>query len=126
MLNQEFKKFFEKSIEEFYNIFFDEVPEDTFSRKSKSMLLTEILEKLEFGLNKYEDVSFQANEENLISVDVLSHLKEEMVDAVNYILSQKIKDEFLIESEFEEGFHENIFKMLIIIISMIEKRKTLV
>jgi len=124
MLNKEFKKFFEKNFEEFYNMYFEQIPDETFSRKSKSLLLSDLFSKLEFGLQKYGDISFQANEENLQEVDVLKHLQEEMVDAVNYILSQKIKDEFLTEDRnYDEDFHENIFRMLVFILGLLEKRK---
>jgi hypothetical protein len=49
-------------------------------------IVKELEAKREFGLKKYKEISFQSNFDNAMSAPALLHLKEEIVDALNYTL----------------------------------------
>jgi len=52
----------------------------------KSSLATDLRLKRDFGVQKYGEKSFQANETNAAEVDVINHALEEMIDYINYTL----------------------------------------
>lgn len=47
--------------------------------------------KREFGLKKYGDISFQSSKENLDKAHCLEHLLEELIDAINYTNTSRVK-----------------------------------
>ena len=51
----------------------------------------ELQEKRDFGLAKYGAHSFQSSEENLAKCDALEHLRQELVDMINYAQAAIIK-----------------------------------
>ena len=54
-------------------------------------VVQEVRDKLDFGLMKYGDKSFQSSKENLQNCDTLQHLREELVDIINYGVAAIIK-----------------------------------
>jgi len=51
----------------------------------------ELRSKRDMGLAKYGQHSFQATEENLSACDCLEHLRQELIDAINYATAAIIK-----------------------------------
>lgn len=49
-------------------------------------LAAALLKKREFGVIKYGEKSFQGSKENAMSVDMIAHAKDELVDYINYTL----------------------------------------
>lgn len=45
-----------------------------------------LLDKLNFGLEKYKDYSFQSNFKNSITSPAIEHAEEEVIDFLNYLL----------------------------------------
>jgi hypothetical protein len=68
-----FPEIYEKALDQY---------EDTLGLSGK--LKAELKAKREYGLTKYKDLSFQSNFDNALSAPALVHLKEELVDALNY------------------------------------------
>lgn len=48
-------------------------------------------EKRKFGYEKYGEYSFQSNFENAVTSPSEEHLREELIDAINYILHSMYK-----------------------------------
>lgn len=46
--------------------------------------------KRDYGLNKYKEYSFQSSFENTITTPIVQHLREELVDALNYCLHARL------------------------------------
>lgn len=51
----------------------------------------ELQQKRDFGLAKYGHHSFQSSEENLNECDALEHLRQELIDAINYATAAIVK-----------------------------------
>jgi hypothetical protein len=54
-------------------------------------IFDDVIDKLNFGLSKYGEHSYQYSEKNLNNVDLLQHLEEELIDTINYSIAQVIK-----------------------------------
>lgn len=50
-----------------------------------------LVEKREFGLKKYGEISFQSSLENALSTDTVQHAKEEVIDLINYLIHETYK-----------------------------------
>lgn len=75
-----FFEFYSKRMEELEKIL--DMPEEI------SILLEE---KRNFGYEKYGEFSFQSNFENTITSPTEEHLREELIDAINYTLHSMYK-----------------------------------
>lgn len=73
-----------KELEEAHNI-----PEE---------LSKELENKRNFGVNKYGDYSFQSNFENAVTSPSEDHLREELIDAINYSLHSIYKSTILLQN----------------------------
>ena len=51
----------------------------------------ELKDKRDMGLTKYGEHSFQATDENLSACDCLEHLRQELIDSINYATAAIIK-----------------------------------
>lgn len=50
-----------------------------------------LVEKREFGLKKYGEISFQSSLENALGTDTIQHAKEEVIDLINYLIHETYK-----------------------------------
>lgn len=48
-------------------------------------LMKELEKKLEFGREKYKEISFQNSKKASLDVDIKQHAKEEIIDLMNYL-----------------------------------------
>jgi hypothetical protein len=60
-------------------------------KKEFKKVVDEVEEKMNFGLEKYGDRSYQASLENLSNCDTLDHLRSEMIDCINYCVAAIVK-----------------------------------
>lgn len=65
-------------------------------------LSKELFDKRAFGYKKYGEHSFQANFENTITSPSEDHLREELIDALNYSLHSAYKSMLLLQGTPEQ------------------------
>lgn len=51
-----------------------------------------LIEKRDFGLKKYGEISFQSSYENAMGTDTVQHAKEEVIDLINYLIHETYKN----------------------------------
>lgn len=73
--NFDFPSFYFKAVEQRFIKY--NIPQDVREK---------LLEKLNFGLEKYEEYSFQSNFKNSITSPAIEHAEEEVIDLLNYLL----------------------------------------
>lgn len=75
-----------------------------------------LLDKLEFGKEKYGDISFQASKENALNVNIRQHATEEVVDLINYlshmVVMKELKESQLPLTDEIKGLIRDSYKAL--------------
>lgn len=83
----------------------------------KTLLIPEevsdiLQEKRDFGHEKYGEFSFQTNFENAVSSPTAEHLREELIDAMNYALHEIYKTSlFLKDNTNQKEFLKKLLKL---------------
>ena len=54
-------------------------------------IFDETKDKREFGLKKYGEKSFQISEEKFLECELLEHMRQELIDSINYAYAAIIK-----------------------------------
>ena len=67
-------------------------------------LAQKIKDKMNFGLQKYGDRSYQSSLSNLMECSLYTHFEEEIIDAINYAAALALRCRILGHSKSEEVY----------------------
>lgn len=111
MMEDNYDKLYKKALEELFQStsIYDkrgeiEVITDTLSK--------EIKRKREFGVEKYGEDSFQLSFDNLMNADIFTHIKEEILDAINYALTLEYRSMIEYDSEKIKFYEKTIINLI--------------
>ena len=90
------KKHFDMPFNELYEHAVDSIQAEAHISDSVRM---ELSAKRRYGLEKYGEYSFQSSLSNLLNSPSMEHLREEILDAMNYAAQEVLKSTFLYPSE---------------------------
>lgn len=82
----DFFEFYSQRMDELEKV--NDIPEE---------LSKQLQSKRIFGVEKYKEYSFQSNFENAVTSPSEDHLREELIDAINYALHSIYKSTILLE-----------------------------
>jgi hypothetical protein len=84
----------------------------------------ELKRRRDFGLKKYEDFAFQSNFKNCMTAPAIGHMKEEILDAINYCLHYIYQGDLLgYSNECTEDMNQDLLTLIHMFNKLTRKRE---
>lgn len=108
----DYKKEMNESKEPFFEFYTKRMKSLEVNLDIPEELAEELQKKRDFGFKKYKEFSFQGSFDNAITSPTEEHLREELIDAINYAMHSVYKKVLYMQDDREQTkFVEDLVKL---------------